>query len=192
MEMVVADNHIAESWQGVLENLKIHYNYPLVENGQIGWATRPNSTQLLEQLNRFASDQSDNQRRDKELFERYYRSTRWIGSPLEPQNLETLGHLVELFTHYAGQYGLDWIELAALAYQASNLDHSRKGSNGTIGIMQVRPEVTELPEIKIRNIHDLENNIQVAAKYLRYLRHNYFADNRIPVEDQQFFSWAGV
>ncbi|WP_421870230.1 transporter substrate-binding domain-containing protein [Motiliproteus sp.] len=186
--MVVADNHIAEIWRSVLGGLKIHQGFPLLKNGKIAWATRYDNPKLLEQLNQFAVQLERNS--NSELFQRYYQDTRWIASPLQPDNLEKLGHLVDLFTRYAKRYDHDWISLAAQAYQASNMDHSKRGSDGQIGIMQIPLAYQQHSDLQVGNPHDLENNVHAAAKYLDYLQRSYFSDPAISEQDQLFFSWA--
>ncbi|WP_165840092.1 lytic transglycosylase F [Motiliproteus coralliicola] len=186
--MVVADNHIAEIWRSVLEGLQVHSAFPLLKNGKIAWATRYDNPKLLEKLNQFAVQLERNN--NSELFQRYYQDTRWIASPLQPDNLETLGHLVDLFTRYAERYNQDWISLAAQAYQASNMDHSKRGREGEIGIMQIPLAYQRRSDLQVGNTHDLENNVHAAAKYLDYLQRSYFADPGISEQDRLFFSWA--
>ena len=48
---------------------------------------------------------------------------------------------LELFQKYAGEYGFDYLMIAAQGYQESLLDQGKKNPSGAVGIMQVIPKI---------------------------------------------------
>ena len=48
--------------------------------------------------------------------------------------------MVQLFKRYAGQYGFDYLMIAAQAYQESRLDQSVRSTAGAVGVMQIHPK----------------------------------------------------
>jgi len=80
--------------------------------------------------------------------------------------------------------------IAALAYQESQMDHSRKSHVGAIGIMQILPSTATDKNVDIPNIEELENNIHAGTKYLRFLRDRYFSDPAIDELNQNQLAFA--
>jgi membrane-bound lytic murein transglycosylase MltF len=97
---------------------------------------------------------------------------------------------VGIFREYGDRYGFDSLMLAALAYQESGLDQSKRSAAGAIGIMQLLPSTAADPNVGIPDITTLENNIHAGTKYLRFLRDRYFSDSEIDPIDQTLFSFA--
>jgi membrane-bound lytic murein transglycosylase MltF len=64
--------------------------------------------------------------------------------------------------------------VAALAYQESRLDQSKRSPKGAVGVMQLLPSTAAGPPISIRNIEKLEKNIHAGVKYLRFIYDQYF------------------
>ena len=50
--------------------------------------------------------------------------------------------------------------IAALAYQESGLDQSRRSHAGAVGVMQILPSTAADPNIGVPDIGKLEKNIQ--------------------------------
>ncbi len=91
---------------------------------------------------------------------------------------------MRLFKKYGKKYGFDWLFLMAVAYQESGLDNRKRSPSGAIGIMQVRPATARDRNIRIKNIHLLENNIHAGTKYLAFLRDRYFSDPSLTERDR--------
>jgi len=97
---------------------------------------------------------------------------------------KTLLKYKKLLKKYADRYGFDWLLIAALAYQESRFDHTKKNKSGAVGLMQILPSTGKDKNIGIRNVHLLENNIHAGVKYLAFLKNKYFSDVRIRPRDQ--------
>ena len=116
----------------------------------------------------------------------------------KPERDASLGQLQEamkqdtvaLFRKYADQYGFDYLKIIALAYQESQLDHSKRSHAGAVGIMQLLPSTARDPNVNIPDINILENNIHAGNKYLRFLDDRYFSDPSIDRLNQMLFTFA--
>ena len=63
-------------------------------------------------------------------------------------------------------------------------------SRVAVGVMQLLPSTAADPNVNIRNIKNLENNIHAGAKYLAFIRDRYFSDAAINTENRLALSWA--
>lgn len=87
-------------------------------------------------------------------------------------------------------YDFDWFAVAARAYQESGLDHSARSAAGATGIMQLLPSTASDPNVGVKDISSLENNIHAGVKYLAFLRKRYFDGVQIAPADRLAFNWA--
>ncbi len=60
--ITVADRYIAQLWQPLYSDLKVHQGFYLHTGGKLGWALRKNSPQLLQALNALQQGAQDRQR----------------------------------------------------------------------------------------------------------------------------------
>tara|TARA_Y100001960_G_C14767689_1_gene877965 strand:- start:757 stop:2313 length:1557 start_codon:yes stop_codon:yes gene_type:complete len=190
IELVIADKHIATIWNTMLKKIQIYPNLAVHEGGEIAWAVRKGNPQLLESLNQFVDRNRKGSLLGNILFTRYYQKNRWITNPLSEEDRERLRHMQNLFEIYGQEYGIDWLELAAQAYQESRLDQSVVSSAGAIGVMQLLPSTAADKNVGIDNISNLENNIHAGAKYMAFLLDHYFNDPQIGPTDRMDFAWA--
>jgi len=98
--------------------------------------------------------------------------------------------LIGFFEEYGLRYDFRFLKLAAVAYQESGLDNSKRSPTGAIGIMQVLPSTASDKHVNIKNIHLVENNIHAGSKYLNFLRTRYFSASEIIPADRVYFSLA--
>lgn len=187
---IVLDSHKAEFFVQIFENLEVHDHLVINEGGEIAWAMRKGSPQLMEATNAFV----EKARKGTELGNILYR--RWIGDPTRVLNaiapgedakfLEAIGFIRQ----HAGTYDFDPVMIAAQGYQESRLDQSMRSEAGAIGIMQLMPETARDPNVAIPDIEVAERNVEAGVKYLRHLRDTYFSDTSISPFDRACFSFA--
>jgi membrane-bound lytic murein transglycosylase MltF len=180
----VSDSHIANIWAGIFSNLVIHKELKLRSGGEIAWMVRKNSPKLKASLNAFLKQRQKGTLLGNIYFKRYYEKNAWIKNPLSSDRNKTLLKHKKLLKKYADRYGFDWLLIAALAYQESRFDHTKKNKSGAVGLMQILPSTGKDKNIAIRNVHLLENNIHAGVKYLAFLKEKYFNDARIRPRDQ--------
>ncbi|MBW2192368.1 MAG: transporter substrate-binding domain-containing protein [Deltaproteobacteria bacterium] len=189
-EITVADHHIAKIWSSVLPNITVKNDLTINAAGNIAWAVRNNNPKLLASLNDFVKTTRKGSLLGNILFNRYYKNARWIKNPLTGKERKNLEHLAGLFQKYADQYGFDWLKIAAMAYQESEFDNSKKNPSGAVGIMQVMPRTAADKHVNIKDVHLLENNIHAGVKYLNFLRQRYFSSPDIHPANRVDFAWA--
>ncbi len=97
---------------------------------------------------------------------------------------------IRLVKQYSEQYDFDWLLVASQAYQESGFDQSKRSHVGTIGVMQVMPDIATDPNVGISDITMAEPNVHAGIKYLRFVRDHYFDDDAISDFDQVLFSLA--
>ncbi|GAL04196.1 transglycosylase Slt family [Photobacterium aphoticum] len=88
-------------------------------------------------------------------------------------------------------YDMNWLIIAAQAFQESQFDQSKRSHAGAVGIMQVLPQTAAEPYINIRNIRtSVDNNIHAGVKYMDYIRSHYVADDKTDALNQLYFALA--
>jgi len=97
---------------------------------------------------------------------------------------------IDIIRKYAKQYNFDWLMIMAQGYQESRLDHTKKSKAGAVGIMQVLPTTAADPNVGIKDIQEINNNVHAGVKYLRFLRSRYFEAAEISPFDRVLFSFA--
>lgn len=190
VEITIADDHIAGLWAKALPNLVLHSALAVREEGKIAWAVRKNNPNFLASLNSTIPQNARGTLMGNVLFKDYFQNTEYIKSPLSDRGAERLSRLEPVFRKYAGQYGFDWLKIAALAYQESRLDQSVESGRGAVGVMQLLPDTAAAEPIAIPDIHDVDANVHAGVKYLAYLRDSYFADPEIAPPARTDFALA--
>jgi len=186
----IVDSHKAQFWAGIFKNIKVHDDITVNADGKIAWAIRKDSPKLIAIINEFVKDHKVGTLHGNILFKRYLEENKWVRESLVEEHRKRLESKIELFKKYGEKYNFDWLKLAALGYQESHLDQSKKSSTGAIGIMQVLPSTAEDKNVDIKNIDKLENNIHAGTKYLRFIKDRYFSDESISNKNQDLFSLA--
>ena len=176
IEYTVADEYVAELWQKVYPDLKIFDKAELHADGQLAWAVRKDCPELKRSLSEFAATVRQGTLLGNMFFKRYYVNEDFVSDPMAPVEIGKLGHMAKLFQKYGKMYDFDWLKIAAQAYQESRFDMSRVSKAGAVGVMQIKPSTAAGPNVDIKDVTTLDNNIHAGVKYLRYLVDNYFAD----------------
>jgi len=180
----------AEFWAQVFPRLIPRPNLVLQDEGQLAWVTRKDSPQLKQMLDEFIDGHRLGTSFGNTLFRRYLKNTKWVKDSTASEEMKKFQRYVEFFKKYAGQYGFDYLMLAAQGYQESLLDQNRRSPRGAVGIMQVIPKYAAAPPIGIRNVNIAENNIHAGAKMLSNIEQTYFKDEGIDVRNKTLMTFA--
>lgn len=186
----ILDSHKTELWLSVMDNIKIHSQLPLRDNAEIGWAFRKNSPELEKQVNAFLQTAKTGTLLGNVLYDRYIVNSKWLSRALSPNKIKHMQSLASLFEKYSEQYNSDWVMVSAQAFQESGLDNSKVSHKGAVGIMQVLPSTAKDPNVDIKDIKVLENNIHAGVKYMRFISDRYFSDAAITPDNQVYLSLA--
>jgi membrane-bound lytic murein transglycosylase MltF len=188
IELAIVDNHKAEFWSQVLPDLKLHPDVALRKDGEVAWAVRKNSPQIIAAVSEFAKTHGKGTAFGNQKFKEYLKNLKYVKSANSEAERKKLLELIALFRKYSDQYDFDWMMMAAQGYQESRLDQSVKSPVGAIGIMQVMP--TTGKGLGVGDIHQRENNIHAGTKYLRQVVDQYFSDPAISSLNKTLFAFA--
>lgn len=188
--MVIVDNHKARFWAQIFDKITLHPDISVNTDGDIAWALRKNSPKLKQVLDEFIKKHKKGTLLGNVLFRRYLVKNKWARNSLSPEELAKFQNLVTLFRTYSDKYDFDYLMMAAVAYQESQLDHAKRSPAGAVGIMQLLPSTAADKNVAIPEIEILENNIHAGIKYLRFLRNRYFSDPAIDALNQNLFTFA--
>lgn len=185
----VVDDYQGEFWSRVFPNIVLHHNLALRADAALGWALRKESPILRNALDEFVRDHRQGTLHGNMLIRRYMQDTSRVLRAREFKHARSLGNLRGFFQRYGAQYDLDWVLLAAQAFQESRFDQSARSDRGAIGIMQIKPEAAS--DVGVRDISTPEGNIHAGAAYVRHLIDQYFDDPGLDDVGRQVFAVAG-
>jgi len=188
--MIVMDSHKAQFWTQIFDKIQVHSEITVRTGGEIAWAFRKNSPKLKAVINEFVTGHKEGTLIGNMLFKRYLKNTKHVKNSVSEQELEKFEAMTQLFKKYADQYDFDYLMVSAQAYQESGLDHSKKSSAGAIGVMQMLPTTAADPNVNIREIEKLENNIHAGTKYLRFIINQYYKDEPMDSDNKMLFAFA--
>ena len=109
---------------------------------------------------------------------------------MSEEELKKYNSMVHLFKMYSDKYDFNYLMLAALAYQESGLDNSKRSNVGAVGVMQVLPATAAGHNINVADIEKLENNIHAGTKYLRFIIDRYYKDKPMDESNKVLFAFA--
>jgi membrane-bound lytic murein transglycosylase MltF len=190
LPMVVVDSHKARFWEQIFENIEVREDLALRTGGQIAWAFRKDSPRLEEVVNEFVRTHRQGTLFGNVVLKRYLKETSWVHNAVAGDDLHRFEATIDLFKRYAGEYGFEYLMVAAQGYQESRLDQTQRSRAGAVGVMQLLPSTASDPNVGISNIERLENNIHAGVKYLHFIRSHYFVDAEIAEADKVLFSFA--
>lgn len=187
---IIVDSHKMELWSEVFPNVTVHQDLAFNEDGEIAWAMRKDSPELMSVMNGFVRKVREGTLLGNILRKRYLGSSSWIQAIREGRQQDDYEEILALIQEYSSQYDFDWRMILAQAYQESGLEQSANSRAGAVGIMQVLPATAKEPYIGLPNVWDRNDNIHAGVKYLRWVRDTYFNDGDIEPFDEIMFSLA--
>ncbi len=188
--MVVIDSHKGEFWANIFKNITLHPGIRFRENAKIAWAIQKNTPGLKEKINTFVKKNKKGTLMGNIVFNRYLKSTNYVKNNLGDKDRKLFEDTILFFKKYAKMYKFDWLMLAALAYQESGIDQSKRSHTGAIGVMQVLPTTARDKNVNIPNIEQIEPNIHAGTKYLRFIMNRYFNDPDIDTLNRVLLTFA--
>ncbi len=186
----VVDRHKGKFWAQIFENITLHPDISFRKDASIAWAIRKNTPSLTAEVNEFVKQHRKGTLHGNILFKRYLDKTTYVKNNQGGAERKRYEAAKPLFRKYAAQYNFDWMLLAALAYQESGIDQSKRSRTGAIGVMQVLPSTARDRNINIPDIETKDGNIHAGTKYLRFLMDRYFNDPKIDTINRLFLALA--
>jgi len=188
IDYTVVDAHIANLWAQIFPRIRVHPDLVVKEGGQIAWAVRKGTPQLLAEANRFLKKHRSGTEFGNIMKKRYLENPYWAKRALDQSEITKFNQVVDLFRKYADRYQFDYLMLMAQGYQESQLNQSMRSPVGAVGIMQLMP--TTAKSLGVGDIGKLENNVHAGTKYLRHLIDHYFSDPEIDEQNRILFAFA--
>ncbi len=188
--LTVIDSHKGEFWVRIFKDLKLHPDLKVRTEGETAWAIRKNSPKLKEMINGFVKTHKVGTLFGNILVNKYYKNTKWVRNSLGDEELRRFKQAVDLFQKYADPNGFDWLMIAALAYQESRIDQTKRSPAGAIGVMQILPSTAADPNVGIANIEEMEPNIHAGVKYLHFIRSRYYEAEPMDDVNKTLFCFA--
>jgi len=176
----VVDDHKATIWSRIFPNALPRNDLVVSEGGDIAWAVRMNSPELKSELNAFINEHRAATSFGATIRQRYFVEKRIVKNALDENEARKFVAVIDLFRRYGAQYNFDYLMIAAQAYQESQLDQSRRGTAGAVGLMQIKPSTAAAKPIGITGVdRDPDRNVHAGCAYLRYLADTYVSDPAI-------------
>jgi membrane-bound lytic murein transglycosylase MltF len=184
------NRYVAKLWAPILPELRVHETVQLRAGAPFTWAVRKENPQLRELVGKFQKSHGEGTLWGNMKLKQYFADGKFIRNPGQAKDAERLRQTRLLFEQYGTRYSIDWLLLAAQAYQESGLDNKKKSPVGAIGIMQVMPATARDPRVRVKNIEELDRNIEAGTKYLRLMIDDYYEAEPMTRLDKALFSLA--
>jgi membrane-bound lytic murein transglycosylase MltF len=187
---IIVDDHKAKLYAQVFDNITLHPEIAVHTGGQIAWAMRKESPQLMAAVNGYQAKATKGTEIGNILFKRWLSDADRVKNAIAPGEDAKFEQTIGFIRKYAATYDFDPILIAAQGYQESGLDQSVRSDAGAIGIMQLLPSTAADPNVGIPNIEVADRNVEAGVKYLRFLREKYFSEPGMGELDRALFTFA--
>lgn len=188
--ITIVDKTVGDLWAQVFPGLTLHPDVAVGDPIAAGWAFRKGSPELASLVNEFGKDHRQGTSFGNTLLRRYFQNTKWISNVSSDEDRAKFRQTVEFFKKYSGEYGFDWLLVAAQGYQESRLDQSVQSAAGAVGVMQIKPSTAAGDPINISDVSQTEPNIKAGIKYMRFMMDQYFKDAPMDKINKGLFAFA--
>lgn len=182
IQYTIADQMMARVNASYYPNIDV--NTPISVAQQVAWATRKNSTQLLDAMNEWLAT-IKKEATFMVIYNRYFKSPRTSLVRMRSEYSSMGGNMLSPFDSLirqgAGTLGWDWRLLASLIYQESRFLPKGESWAGAKGLMQLMPRTAN--EFGAFDLEDPRQSIQAGVGYLNYLQ-NYWL-KKIPDQNER-------
>jgi membrane-bound lytic murein transglycosylase MltF len=190
INMTVMDDYKAEFWATVFPNIIVRDDLVINEGGSIAWAIRKDNPQFVEIIKGFLRKYGKGTLVGNDTYNRYLSNASRVRCSHTSKALQRVQELVSVFQKYGDMFELDWLMLAAQAFQESGLRQDRRSPAGAIGIMQIKPSTAADKNVGIDDVTTVDGNVHAGAKYMRFIADRYFSDEKFNDLNQWLFSLA--
>ncbi|MGV8919251.1 MAG: transglycosylase SLT domain-containing protein [Pseudomonas sp.] len=185
--LTVVEQPIAERWAKIMPKLRVDRSLVLSNSGDMNWYLRRDATMLRASVDSFLKTYHAPPNQDVAL-EHAYGSQYQVHYPLAREDRQKLEKLRPVLQRNATEQGMDWLDLAALAFKESALDPNVRGGGGATGLLQITPSAAQ--RVGVDNIHNVDGNVQAGAKYLTMIRRKFFSSSKVNERERMAFVMA--
>jgi membrane-bound lytic murein transglycosylase MltF len=180
---------IADAWSKVLPHLKVHHDV-VVGKAPLCWAVQRNTPQLKAVLNDFIKSHGLGTAYGNTIMRRYHEETKWVTDATSRTDLKRFNEMVKLFQQYGNQYSYPYLMLLAQAFQESRLNQTLRSRVGAVGVMQIKPSTAAQGPINIRDVNELDHNIEAGAKFMSFIETGYLKSEPMDAVTESLFAMA--
>jgi membrane-bound lytic murein transglycosylase MltF len=188
VDVTVVDDFMAEFWQQVFTNVRLHREAALRTNGEIAVGVRKNNPQLLAAVNQWIGRHGARTAFGNIMDRRYLQSASYVKRAASEAERKKFRAVITLFETYASRYDVDYLLMAAQGYQESGLEQSTRSPVGAIGIMQVMPATGR--DLGVGDISQIEPNIHAGVKYFRFMMEEFFKNEPMDPMNKGLMTFA--
>lgn len=185
--LTIVEQPIAERWGKILPKLRLDRQVRVSEPGEEYWFVRRDASMLRASIDRFLATYKKPSDEDA-AFLRIYRRLYQVHYPLAKADRQRLEKLRPVLQKHADAQGMDWLNLAALAFKESALQPENRKGGGPTGLMQITPSAAQ--RVGVNNVQDLDANVQAGAKYLAMIRRKFFSSPKLNERERMAFVLA--
>lgn len=185
--LTIVEKPIAERWATLMPKLRFDRKVLVSEPKAMRWFVRRDASMLRASIDRFLTSYKAPSDQDV-AFERVYRRLYRVHYPLARADRQKLERLRPVLQKHARQQGMDWLNLAALAFKESTLNPHAKGTGGATGLLQITSAAAQ--RVGVNNIQNIDSNVQAGAKYLAMIRRKFFASPQLNERERMAFVLA--
>ena len=185
--LTAVEQPIAERWAKVMPRLRLQRKVAFDSPGQMAWYTRANAPLLAASIDRFVPAYKAPADQDTAFVKAYARLYK-VHYPLATADRRRLEQLRPLLQRTARSQGMDWLNLAALAFKESAFNPSARGAGGATGLLQITPAAAQ--RVGVGDIQQVDNNVQAGAKYLALLQRKFFSSQKLNERQRMAFVLA--
>jgi len=186
--LVVVDKHKADFWKQIFPKLTVHENVVVRAGGEVAWAMRKGSPQLMATAADFVSRHKVGTAIGNQLLTQYLKNVKYVKNAASEEERRKFLALIHYFQKYGAQYDVDWLLMGAQGYQESQLNQNAKSPVGAIGVMQLMPATGK--DMKVGDIAETEANIHAGVKYMRWMIDRYYGQEPMTDLDKALFAFA--
>jgi membrane-bound lytic murein transglycosylase MltF len=185
--MTLVEQPIAERWVKLMPDLRIERRLSFHASGPTNWYVRGDAPQLSDSVRQFLGQYRPPANQDKALLDgcRTLYQTRY---PLHSDDRQRLEALRPVLQRNARQQGLDWLDLAALAYKESDLEPAARGGGGASGPLQITPAAAR--RVGVKDVTAVDDSVRAAARYLGLIRSRFFNSKAMDERERMAFVLA--
>ena len=185
--LTIVEKPIAERWAKLMPKLRFERKVLISEPAAMRWYVRRDASMLRASIDRFLTRYKVPADQDV-AFERVYRRLYRVHYPLARADRQKLEKLRPVLQKHARQQGMDWLNLAALAFKESTLNPNARGGGGATGLLQITPSAAR--RVGVSNIQNVDNNVLAAVRYLALIRRKFFSSPKLNERARMAFMLA--
>ena len=188
LSITIVNDITANLWSKIFTKLRLHSDIAVNTGGELAWAMRKNSPQLMAAVNDFLNTHRQGTAFGNALIRKYSASTVMLKEATSATAMKHFEETAATFRKYSAEYGMDYLLMMAEGFQESGLNQAAKSQVGAVGVMQLMPATGE--QMKVGDIHQEDANIHAGIKYFRSMVDKHYGNEPMDAVNKVLFTFA--